>query len=527
MKQIKHLFISGLLALTILASLLFNACEDDGDASRPTLTANSIEPSLARGGDTIVVNGSGFEPNRTQVEVLFLSNSIVSLKSMVLSATENQLTVIVPDGTTGSSPLTIKQYNGTESTITDSVFHLNTALLAPILTEIDPKNGYSGTVVTLTGENFGVDTSIINIYFGNTEAVLTGVGYKDGDIELIKTKVPANLDDGEHKVWITRNDTVSNELSFTVESLPVSLKGIYFTMDNAYQLEDFTYYYEGVLRWTPGDELPSMLFYSEDVTGIYLKTPRDLTIDSKNDKVFWCEYASKMIVSASLDNEPDGDSPEEGDIILSSDDGLQYPVSATIDAESHVLYFIMADKSSAAGSYTVCKYDLNNTATGIQTLYSDETFEGSRDSYVTVNDLVLNNGDLYWCFYSSLSSEGIIAKGNTAGSGEIQELYSLSETSVYSIAIDNANNNLYMATENGIMLAPLNGKGTPSPFIASEGYVETNAQYGLAFDAENSVLYWSFNSSYDNYIYRCAVDGTIPLVALSGVKANCIELDLE
>ena len=86
----------------------------------------------------------------------------------------------------------------------------------PEITSINPNGGLAGSIVTITGLNFGIDASAATVNFGTSVATINSI-----TTTLVNVTVPESLSAGDVNVTITVDGRTSNEASFEVTELPV------------------------------------------------------------------------------------------------------------------------------------------------------------------------------------------------------------------------------------------------------------------------------------------------------------------
>ncbi len=79
------------------------------------------------------------------------------------------------------------------------------------LTAVAPTSGGAGTLVTLTGENFGTDATAVTVTFGNVEAVIVTITNT-----VITVRVPAGVTIGASTVKVTKGGK-SVSTAFTID----------------------------------------------------------------------------------------------------------------------------------------------------------------------------------------------------------------------------------------------------------------------------------------------------------------------
>ena len=117
----------------------------------------SLDPSSARVGDTITIHGARFDGRGPERNVVRFTRSQQAgggqTFGSVIQATRTSLTVVVPtDAATG--PVTVQTEGGTATSPNDFVVN---QFPAPVITDFNPKRGFVGTQVILTGTNLKVE----------------------------------------------------------------------------------------------------------------------------------------------------------------------------------------------------------------------------------------------------------------------------------------------------------------------------------------------------------------------------------
>jgi len=143
------------------------------DVLLPVLT--EIVPASAVPGDTVIIKGNYFSAKTSDCEVLFWNHNAV-----VLSSTIDEIRVIVPLTPQTSSRVTVV-INGAPS-----VNNLGFEIMRPVLLGIEPLAGTFGDTVSLYGDNFPADPSLIEVYFNDARAVVT-----EASRECLRVEVPA------------------------------------------------------------------------------------------------------------------------------------------------------------------------------------------------------------------------------------------------------------------------------------------------------------------------------------------------
>jgi len=125
----------------------------------PTVT--SFSPSSGTVGTNVTITGSDFSSNISNNNVMF-----GNVQAAVISATTNQLTVIVPAGTT-NQPISVT-VNGMTTTSGESFI----IIYPPVINSFNPQSGPVGTSVTISGANFSTTAANNTVRFGSVQATV-------------------------------------------------------------------------------------------------------------------------------------------------------------------------------------------------------------------------------------------------------------------------------------------------------------------------------------------------------------------
>lgn len=87
----------------------------------------------------------------------------------------------------------------------------DTPIANPTLTSINPTSGPKTTVVTISGEDFGIDTSAVQVFFNNVEAAIQTVTNT-----IIMVEVPVKAGTGLVKVIVNGTELVGQEFTYVL-----------------------------------------------------------------------------------------------------------------------------------------------------------------------------------------------------------------------------------------------------------------------------------------------------------------------
>ncbi|MEX0273330.1 MAG: IPT/TIG domain-containing protein [Flavobacteriaceae bacterium] len=152
----------------MVLGLLLSNCSSTEQSSReetpnPVHTIGSIEPDSGFEGSDVTITGAHFGADTGNIGVRFNGTPATEISF----ASEKQISTKVPKGaTTGPVRVTVRSV-AVESSFDFKVLETPKA---PTLSEISPTEGLVGTILTITGDNFGREASRILIKFNGIEA---------------------------------------------------------------------------------------------------------------------------------------------------------------------------------------------------------------------------------------------------------------------------------------------------------------------------------------------------------------------
>lgn len=237
----------------------------------------------------------------------------------------------------------------------------------------------------------------------------------------------------------------------------------------------------------------TMLFLGPDIYGQC--EFNGIAINSTSGKIYWSHIGTYEIMSGNLDGSGDPIS------VYDYDDGVNDPRDVAVDPVSGKIYWINRNDSSpevheiwvanADGSGGEIKlFELNGT-----TDYA--------------NGLAINpsNNKIYWS-----STDGGIIVANLDGTGTPSELYDdTNASSPRGITVDVVNEFIYWAdkSDENIVRGNLDGSGTTILYSGSD----VDEPHGIAIDVTNGKIYWSEINGND-LIKQAELDGSGSVVTL-------------
>ncbi len=149
----------------LFIALSMESCEEEDFRVIPEAekeqTIISIEPALADIGTTVTITGTNFNGVPVNNRVTF-----GGVLAQVVTATETELTVVVPEGAT-TGPISIAK---AKFVIEGPVF---TVFPAPVITELSATGAAVGETVIITGQNFGATVAENTVEFDGIMAEVT------------------------------------------------------------------------------------------------------------------------------------------------------------------------------------------------------------------------------------------------------------------------------------------------------------------------------------------------------------------
>lgn len=172
-----------------LSSAIFLACKDDEPnivnlkTENPVATIESISPTTGYVGAEFTISGTEFGIMKDAIKAY-----IGEVELEVLSCTENEIMVKVPDGATAGK-VTVEVFG--QKITTDLMFDV---LGEPGVTKVEPVYGFPGDEITFRGHDLGVSKSMYKVTFSGVEESASIVG--DPTNEEFVVKVPENAISG-------------------------------------------------------------------------------------------------------------------------------------------------------------------------------------------------------------------------------------------------------------------------------------------------------------------------------------------
>jgi hypothetical protein len=170
-----------LLLITVLA-ITIGGCEKGPNFMKityPPQTASGLTPTSGFPGTYVTISGENFDSILPVIKVSFGG----VLADSVISSNGKQIVVKVPQGAV-SGKVSLQVWTHKEDSI--GTF---TVIPAPTYSAISTHRAKAGEVVTITGKNFGTDTSKVKVLIGGAEAKITSIS--DTKIQFKVPDVPS------------------------------------------------------------------------------------------------------------------------------------------------------------------------------------------------------------------------------------------------------------------------------------------------------------------------------------------------
>ncbi len=169
---------------------------------------SSINPNVAKVGDTVKVVGKNFGIDKTKGTVKFTSGIVAT---DITSWIDTTISVKVPPGAQ-SGAVTVTVNNLTSNAVTFTV----TTLPVPVITSLTPSTAMVTDTISIDGNNFGTDKTKGTVSF--TGILITGNGTVSWTNTRIRVVVPGVAVTGPLAVSV--NGVVSNQALLTISGSP-------------------------------------------------------------------------------------------------------------------------------------------------------------------------------------------------------------------------------------------------------------------------------------------------------------------
>jgi len=180
------------------------------DATFEVMPGISLDKSSGSAGDTLTVNGSGFQDEERRIRILFDSTVVAEdIRADEDGAWEETLNL--PEMPSGEYEVTAEGAETDKDDIRAASFEVEAGLV------LSPPTGHVGTELTVSGSGFAANKAVVIRYDESQEATTTTDD--EGSFSMISFPAPESIH-GEHSV--TAEDALGNEVTaiFTMESQP-------------------------------------------------------------------------------------------------------------------------------------------------------------------------------------------------------------------------------------------------------------------------------------------------------------------
>lgn len=152
-------------------------------------------------GDTIVLQTEGLRPTDKETRIFFGPASDLALSSIKIGM--NRLQVVVPPRAYGSGYIFVTATRENNRTVKSNPYKIGISGFFPRLDSIDPPQAKTGDIITITGENFVIDTEIIKslvpiVHIGGLQVE----DFIEYDNKHIKLQIPQNVSLGKNNVSV-------------------------------------------------------------------------------------------------------------------------------------------------------------------------------------------------------------------------------------------------------------------------------------------------------------------------------------
>lgn len=197
--------------LLVSMVIAFSSCNGDdpvqpnesGKHKGSDMSIISFVPAGAYPGDTIKINGHGFNPVTSNTKVIFSPN----VEGIIITASTNQILTIVPDKAQSGRVSLINQGISTTSTIAFQI-------LTPIIDNFYPKTADNGDTVTVTGRNFSPVISENTVKIGTLPATIV-----EAKSTMLRFIVPKPCSSGFISVTVKGGTTTSQNILKIIQHL--------------------------------------------------------------------------------------------------------------------------------------------------------------------------------------------------------------------------------------------------------------------------------------------------------------------
>lgn len=421
-------------------------------SSKPVPVVLSVNPPSLKRGATLTISGANFKPVKEDVTVGFTGQGTFVYKP--LSASENQITVQIPDDITLGNWTIYVEQDG-ESSNRDKTIKIEGQ---PVIATMNPTQGIPGAVVTLTGTDFDLVESNNQVKFGNTTATVVNAG--DIQFDKVVVYVP-DVAPGIYTVTLTAFGATSNGITFQVKDKPPAVRNVYYTAADELGTSSAVLVKKAVfdppstqtVYKTPNGA--SIMCMTVDVAGNKVYTDEagvivrsnlnntgktvlydlsstgitDLSLDVANQKLFWSLPGSPEVYSGNADGTG---TPE---LLFDASDGIEMAYGISYVSEDGKLY--ISDQNFTKG-YRILRANADGTGTP-QVLFD----KSDGLSYILDIKVDAGSGKIFIEDVDEMSGAFRILSGNLDGTGSLAVLKILETQQVTGISLDTQDKYIY------------------------------------------------------------------------------------
>jgi hypothetical protein len=181
-------------------------------AAVPSITSMGPGYGLVAGGTQVTIDGSGFGTTAGTV-------TIGGTEATIDSWSDSSVVFTTPPGDPGAALVVVTTTDGVSSTTTIA-FIYQTVTVTPSITGVSPDSGpvTGGQQITITGTNFGTDTSTVTIG-GNQAGVVSW-----SPTSVVVTTPAGTL--GQASIILTAGGATSNSFGYTYTAVPPTVTSL-------------------------------------------------------------------------------------------------------------------------------------------------------------------------------------------------------------------------------------------------------------------------------------------------------------
>ncbi len=182
------------------------------DLMIPTLPIPEItelSPTSGPVGIDLTINGKNFGADASKVQVKFGTAATYAVSAEELKSS-NEIGITVPNIPEGSHPVSVVV--GSLESNKDNAFTV-TPPGTPVISSLSTNSAPAGVNITITGDLFGTDKSLVKVFFDETE--IAAADFTLNSEKEIGVKVP-DITPGPYDIKVTVDGKSSNEIAFTI-----------------------------------------------------------------------------------------------------------------------------------------------------------------------------------------------------------------------------------------------------------------------------------------------------------------------